>query len=299
MGHKEHEESTDEEQTNEEKASNLASAAHWNDSQGKWRTEPCREVNVYTHSQCGTEGERKVKLNGEWQTRPVPKSTKQTNWTKNQRNFAKAGGRAALQGIGVAAEKSFLRNEIGKAAVAHKAESETPDIAKHVDEIPGLKLKVLAVDAGASTGSRTAAASACPVGANAMACASGAEANASAALIEGVVEAQARAVAGEAQASAGVGLSCLGAFAGASVSGAKAEVGVSNVPFAQAGVSVIGAGAETGISWKYSGASAGAHLAEARAGPLAVRAGVKFGAGIRNGVPEMDLGPVTVPCSIM
>ena len=53
------------------------------------------------------------------------------------------------------------------------------------------------------------------------------------------------------------------------------------------------------MSWKYTGASAGAHFGEAKAGPFGVRAGVKFGAGIRNGIPEVDLGPVTAPCSVM
>ena len=59
------------------------------------------------------------------------------------------------------------------------------------------------------------------------------------------------------------------------------------------------ANAETGVSWDYTGAAVAASFGEARAGPFAARAGVKFGAGVRNGVPEMDLGPVTVPCSIM
>ena len=53
------------------------------------------------------------------------------------------------------------------------------------------------------------------------------------------------------------------------------------------------------MSWDYTGAAVAASLGEARAGPFAARAGVKFGAGVRNGVPEVDLGPVTVPCSIM
>ena len=38
----------------------------------------------------------------------------------------------------------------------------------------------------------------------------------------------------------------------------------------------------------------GESLGEARAGPLAARAGVKFGAGIRNGVPEVVLGDLKV-----
>ena len=73
------------------------------------------------------------------------------------------------------------------------------------------------------------------------------------------------------------------------------EAELTNVPFAQASASGPEAKAETGVSWKYTGASAGAYVGEAKAGPLAVRAGI----GLRNGVPEADLGPVTVPCSIM
>lgn len=56
---------------------------------------------------------------------------------------------------------------------------------------------------------------------------------------------------------------------------------------------------EIGTSSEYTGASVGAHAGEARVGPFAARAGVKVGAGVRDGVPEVDLGPVTVPCSVM
>ena len=72
---------------------------------------------------------------------------------------------------------------------------------------------------------------------------------------------------------------------------------MTNVPFAQASASGPEAKAEIGVSWKYTGASVGVYAGEARAGPFAVRAGVKVGFGFRNGVPEVDLGPVT--CSIM
>ena len=74
---------------------------------------------------------------------------------------------------------------------------------------------------------------------------------------------------------------------------------MTNVPFAQASATGPEAKAEAGVSWKYTGASAGAYVGEAKAGPFAVRAGVKVGIGFRNGVPEADLGPVTTPCSIM
>ena len=53
--------------------------------------------------------------------------------------------------------------------------------------------------------------------------------------------------------------------------------------------------AETGASWDYTGVNVGASLGEARAGPFAVRAGLKYGVGVRNGVLEVDVGPVTLP----
>ncbi|CAH3025070.1 unnamed protein product, partial [Porites evermanni] len=112
-----------------------------------------------------------------------------------------------------------------------------------------------------------------------------------------VIEANARAFAVEAQARAGAGLKDLGARAEASAVLAKVEAGITHVPFAQVSASGPGANAETGVSWKYTGASAGAYAGEARAGPFAARAGVKFWVEIRNGVPEVDLGPVS--CSVM
>ena len=84
----------------------------------------------------------------------------------------------------------------------------------------------------------------------------------------------------------------------AGVAAGKAAVGLTNTPL-QAHVSVAEASGEAGVGWQYTGANIGASLAEAKAGPFAVRAGAKFGAGIRNGVPEVDLGPVTTPCSVM
>ena len=59
---------------------------------------------------------------------------------------------------------------------------------------------------------------------------------------------------------------------------------VAKVEAANASASGPGAEAETGVSWKYTGASAGAHLGEAQAGPFAVRAGFKFGIGFRYDV---------------
>jgi len=88
-----------------------------------------------------------------------------------------------------------------------------------------------------------------------------------------------------------------GVMAVAHASVARVEAGVPGIPFANAHAETLGAGAQAGVSWNYTGVSAGAHLAEAQAGPFAVRAGVKFGIGIRNGVPEIDAGPVS--CSVM
>ena len=79
---------------------------------------------------------------------------------------------------------------------------------------------------------------------------------------------------------------------------ARVEAGISGTPF-KVHAEGPAAGAEAGISAGYVGLSAGAHAGEARAGPLAVRAGVKFGAGVRDGIPEVDLGPVTAPSCIM
>ena len=111
-------------------------------------------------------------------------------------------------------------------------------------------------------------------------------------MLENVLEANSRAVVAEASAS----VTGVNAQIGARVG--RVEVGISNTPL-QAHAEGPGAIAETGASLEYAGASAGFHAGEARAGPFAARAGLKFGAGIRNGVPEVDLGPVTVPCCIM
>ena len=88
---------------------------------------------------------------------------------------------------------------------------------------------------------------------------------------------------------------------GASVTTAKVEAGLTNIPLANVSAEGPGAGADAGVSWKHTGVSAGAHFGEAKAGPFSVRAGVKFSAGIRNGIPgaHVNLGPVTASCSVM
>lgn len=46
------------------------------------------------------------------------------------------------------------------------------------------------------------------------------------------------------------------------------------------------------------GAGVGASVAKANAGPFAVPAGVKFRVGLRNFIPQIDAGTVTLPCCI-
>jgi hypothetical protein len=88
-----------------------------------------------------------------------------------------------------------------------------------------------------------------------------------------------------------------GVMAGANAHVARVEAGVKDIPFLNAHAEAVGASAQAGATWNYTGVSAGAHLGEVQAGPFAVRAGAKFGVGIRNGVPEVDMGPVS--CSVM
>lgn len=159
-------------------------------------------------------------------------------------------------------------------------------------------MKVAHAGAGAGVAKATAGASANPLQAKAGAAAYGPSANAKAALVEGIVEASAEAYVGKAAAEAGVGIEHLGAYAVAEAVTARAGAGIAHTPL-QTHAQGPAAGAETGASWDYTGGNVSASLGEARAGPFAVRAGVKFGAGIRNGVPELDLGPVSVPCSVM
>ena len=91
--------------------------------------------------------------------------------------------------------------------------------------------------------------------------------------------------------SADVGTKHLGAYASAEVVTVREEAGIAHTPL-QVRAQGPAAGAEAGVSWD-TGVGVGASLAEARGGPFAARAGV------RNGAPEVDLGPVTAPCSIM
>ena len=164
----------------------------------------------------------------------------------------------------------------------------------NVDDIKGVR--ILGAGASATTENHYAGYTTSPVKTTAFAQASAAQASASAYLIEGI-EANAKASLCSANAGASIGLT--GARAGASAQYLTAEVGLKNTPL-QAHVELVGAGAEAGASVGYIGASAGAHLAEVRGGPFRARFGLKFGGGIRNGIPEVDAGPVTIPaCCIM
>ena len=86
---------------------------------------------------------------------------------------------------------------------------------------------------------------------------------------------------------------------GASVTTVKVEASLTNIPLAHVCAEGPCAEAESGLSWNYTGVNAGAHVGEATVGPLAIRAGVKVGMGVRNGIPELDIGPVTIPCSLL
>ena len=171
--------------------------------------------------------------------------------------------------------------------------------AVQVKKIGKAELRVLSADADADFLKAEAGAQANPLRVSANASADVAGAGASAAIVEDIIEA--RANADFCKAKAGVEYSALKAqlvHAEAGVAVGKAGVGITNTPL-QASVSVGEAGGEAGVGWQYTGANIGASVAEAKAGPFGVRAGVKFGAGVRNGIPEVDLGPVTTPCSIM
>jgi len=84
--------------------------------------------------------------------------------------------------------------------------------------------------------------------------------------------------------------------------GANASTGIGAVDKnlkVSASLPSAGGRAEANLKTLTAQAAVGAHLAEAEAGPFAVRVGVKFGGGVQGGVPYVDMGPVTTPCSIM
>jgi len=211
---------------------------------------------------------------------------------KLAKDNASAVGR---QGVNIASDQFWKKVGAHKSADAAKFSHHAHTSATATDFIG---MKVAHAEAGAGVAKATASASANPLQAKAGAGAHGPNAGAKAALVEGIVEAGAEAYVGKAAAEAGVGIEHLGAYAVAEAVTARASAGIAHTPL-QAHAQGPAAGAETGVSWDYTGGNVSASLGEARAGPFAVRAGVKFGAGIRNGVPEMDIGSVSVPCSVM
>ena len=90
----------------------------------------------------------------------------------------------------------------------------------------------------------------------------------------------------------------LGARASANATVCRVAAGFDGTPLTVSAEGP-GAGAGAGVHAGHVGAYVGAHAGEAAAGPFAARAGVKFGAGVENGVPVAHLGPVSLPCSLM
>eukprot|EP00438_Fugacium_kawagutii_P028389 Skav224372 [mRNA] locus=scaffold2603:84609:86308:+ [translate_table: standard] len=112
----------------------------------------------------------------------------------------------------------------------------------------------------------------------------------------GVGSAYASASAGSAEASAEA--TVLGVKASAEVTAAKVSAGLQGTPL-QASLSGPTVGASAGLGLKQTGAAVGIHAGEAQAGHFAVRAGVKVGAEVSNGIPVVHLGPVSTPCTVM
>ena len=221
---------------------------------------------------------------------------------KQQRKMDKAKGVAKEKGKVIGRQVANNANdELWKKVGAH-ASADAATFSHHVhDSVTATEfigMKVAHAEAGAGVAKATASASANPLQAKAGAGAYGPNAGAKAALVEGIIEAGAEAYVGKAAAEAGVGIEHLGAYAAAEAVVARAGAGIAHTPL-QAHAQGPAAGAETGASWDYTGGNVSASLGEAKAGPFAVRAGVKFGAGIRNGVPELDPGPISAPCSVM
>ncbi|KAL2082186.1 hypothetical protein ACEWY4_022004 [Coilia grayii] len=211
------------------------------------------------------------------------------------RIVAQGAVRSAVDMGASAAERVLLHYGVGCQVSAGGSKYEE-SVEVHVAEVAGLK--ILSAGASAEALHASASATATPVGVRADATAYVVEVRAHASVVEDVLGAEAAASALKASAEAAAGLGVLGVAAGAEAGVVKAEVGIYNTPL-YAHAKAFGAEAEAGLSWKYTGFTVGAHLGEAKAGPFAVRAGVKFGAGIRHGVPEVDVGLITIPCSVM
>ena len=186
--------------------------------------------------------------------------------------------------IGVKANASAAKASAGASSTLSGKQKEKPHFGPRVNESASITLasaeafKISKYGVGAASG------------------ASVAEAGASADFVNGVIGVEANASA--AKASAGASTSVMGLEAKANAHVAKLQCGVKNTPL-QVSVGAIDAGAHAGASVRYVGASLGVYLAETKVGPFAVRAGVKFGAAIENGIPVIDVGPVTTPCCII
>ena len=186
--------------------------------------------------------------------------------------------------IGVKANVSKAKASAGASGTLSGKQKEKPNFEPRVNESASTTLasaeafKISKYGVGAASG------------------ASVAEAGASADFVNGVIGVEANASA--AKASAGASASVMGLEAKANAHVAKLQCGVKNTPL-QVSVGAIEAGAHAGASVRYVGASLGVYLAETKVDPFAVRAGVKFGAAIENGIPVIDVGPVTTPCCII
>ena len=186
--------------------------------------------------------------------------------------------------IGVKANASAAKASAGASSTLSGKQKEKPHFGPRVNESASITLasaeafKISKYGVGAASG------------------ASVAEAGASADFVNGVIGVEANASA--AKASAGASASVMGLEAKANAHVAKLQCGVKNTPL-QVSVGAIEAGAHAGASVRYVGASLGVYLAETKVDPFAVRAGVKFGAAIENGIPVIDVGPVTTPCCII
>ena len=166
-----------------------------------------------------------------------------------------------------------------------KKEKEVLTVRKS-NGIAGAEAGVAKLHAGASANPTQAKAEATAMGPNA-----------SAGISVGFLHAGASAVAGKATAKVGVGIEHFGAYGKAEAVTCRAEAGIKYVPLLHAHAQGPAAEGEAGASWEYFGGNVGASAGEIEVGGVALRAGFKIGAGIRRGVPQVDLGPVS--CSIM
>ena len=166
-----------------------------------------------------------------------------------KRKALKASGRAG----GDVAHSLFINNGIGE---IEERRTRRHEAKVHTDTL--LNCPVLGASASAGKFNGNIGYSVSPAGFEAGMGVSMADADAKAYIIDGL-EAKARGALYDADYTVEAGYLGVRAEAGARV--ARAEVGVKHTPL-KAHVELAGAEAEAGISWDYTGASAGAHLAE-------------------------------------